>query len=40
MIKIGDKPIIWHIIKLYSHYGVKDFNLALGYKGEIIKISL
>ena len=37
MIKIGDKPIIWHIIKLYSHYGVKDFNLALGYKGEIIK---
>lgn len=37
MVEIGGRPIIWHIMKHYSHYGVKDFTVALGYKGEIIK---
>ena len=37
MVKIGDKPILWHIMKIYAHYGYKDFILALGYKGEMIK---
>jgi glucose-1-phosphate cytidylyltransferase len=37
MVPIGDKPILWHIMKTYSHYGHKDFILCLGYKGEIIK---
>jgi glucose-1-phosphate cytidylyltransferase len=37
MVKIGGKPILWHIMKSYAHYGHKDFNLALGYKAEVIK---
>ena len=37
MVEIGGKPILWHIMKIYSHYGIKDFVLSLGYKGEIIK---
>jgi len=37
MIEIGGKPILWHIMKIYSHYGFKDFVLCLGYKGEMIK---
>lgn len=37
MVKIGDNPILWHIMKLYSHYGFNDFILCLGYKGEVIK---
>ena len=37
MVEIGGKPIIWHIMKIYSHYGHKDFLIALGYKGYIIK---
>jgi len=37
MVKIGDKPILWHIMKIYAHYGFKDFILCLGYKGELIK---
>ncbi|MBT3935651.1 MAG: glucose-1-phosphate cytidylyltransferase [Bacteroidetes bacterium] len=37
MIKIGDKPIIWHIMKIYASSGYKDFVLSLGYKAEIIK---
>ena len=37
MVKVGDKPILWHIMKRYSHYGYKDFILCLGYKGEMIK---
>ncbi len=37
MIMVGDKPILWHIMKLYSHYGFNDFILCLGYKGEVIK---
>ncbi len=37
MVKIGEKPILWHIMKIYAYYGYKDFILNLGYKGEIIK---
>jgi glucose-1-phosphate cytidylyltransferase len=37
MIEIGGKPILWHIMKIYSTYGVKDFIICLGYKGYIIK---
>lgn len=37
MIKIGNKPILWHIMKIYASYGYKDFVLSLGYKAEIIK---
>jgi glucose-1-phosphate cytidylyltransferase len=37
MAMIGDKPIIWHIMKIYSHYGYKDFILSLGYKHHVIK---
>jgi len=37
MVTIGGRPIIWHIMKTYAHYGHKDFYLALGYKSEIIK---
>jgi glucose-1-phosphate cytidylyltransferase len=37
MVEIGGKPILWHIMKLYSHYGFNDFVLCLGYKGYMIK---
>ena len=37
MVLIGGKPILWHIMKIYSHYGYNEFVLALGYKGEMIK---
>jgi glucose-1-phosphate cytidylyltransferase len=37
MIEIGGKPILWHIMKIYSHYGFNDFVICLGYKGHIIK---
>jgi glucose-1-phosphate cytidylyltransferase len=37
MIEIGGKPILWHIMKIYSHYGYHDFIICLGYKGYIIK---
>ncbi len=37
MVEIGGKPILWHIMKIYSHYGIKDFVLSIGYKGEMIK---
>ena len=37
MVEIGDKPILWHIMKIYAHFGFKDFVIALGYKGEHIK---
>lgn len=37
MINIGGKPIIWHIMQRYAHFGHKDFYLALGYKAEIVK---
>ena len=37
MVKIGNKPILWHIMKIYASYGYKDFILSLGYKAENIK---
>lgn len=37
MVEIGGKPILWHIMKLYAHYGYKEFILALGYKGDVIR---
>ncbi|MDI9333925.1 MAG: glucose-1-phosphate cytidylyltransferase [Cytophagales bacterium] len=37
MIEIGGKPILWHILKLYSHHGVNDFIVCCGYKGYVIK---
>lgn len=37
MIEIGGYPILWHIMKIYSHYGVKDFLICCGYKGYVIK---
>ena len=37
MIKIGNKPILWHIMKIYSHYGINDFVVCCGYKSNVIK---
>jgi len=37
MVEIGGRPILWHIMKLYAHYGHKEFYIALGYKGDVIK---
>ena len=37
MVEIGGKPIIWHIMKIYDHYGIRDFVICLGYKGYLIK---
>ncbi len=37
MIEIGGKPILWHIMKIFSHYNINDFVVCCGYKGEIIK---
>jgi len=37
MVPIGNRPILWHIMKTYAHYGHKEFILCLGYKGEVIK---
>jgi glucose-1-phosphate cytidylyltransferase len=37
MIEIGGRPIIWHIMRHYAHYGFKEFFIALGYRGEVIK---
>ncbi len=37
MVEIGGKPILWHIMKIFSAYGIKEFIIALGYKGEYIK---
>lgn len=37
MIEIGERPILWHIMKIYSHYGFNDFVICLGYKGYCIK---
>lgn len=37
MVHIGNKPILWHIMKTYAHYGHDDFVLTLGYKGDDIK---
>ena len=37
MVEIGGRPILWHIMKLYAHYGFREFVVALGYKGDVIK---
>src|SRR6201998_4508801 len=37
MITIGYRPILWHVMKYYAHYGHNDFILCLGYKGDVIK---
>lgn len=37
MVEIGGKPILWHIMKTYSHYGIKEFIICCGYKGYVIK---
>ena len=37
MVEIGGKPILWHIMKIYSHHGIDDFVICLGYKGYLIK---
>jgi glucose-1-phosphate cytidylyltransferase len=37
MVEIGGRPILWHILRHYAYYGFKDFVIALGYKGEVIK---
>ena len=37
MVKIGDKPILWHIMKYYAHYGYNDFIISAGVKAQVIK---
>src|SRR5437879_5732279 len=37
MVPIGERPILWHIMKIYAHYGHRQFILCLGYKGDVIK---
>ena len=37
MVEIGSKPILWHILKIYSSYGINDFIICCGYKGYVIK---
>jgi glucose-1-phosphate cytidylyltransferase len=37
MVPVGERPILWHIMKTYAHFGHKDFILCLGYKGDVIK---
>ena len=37
MVEVGGKPLLWHIMKIYAHYGFNDFILATGYKGDFIK---
>ena len=37
LVKIGNKPIIWHLMKIYSHFGIKNFIICLGYKGQLLK---
>lgn len=37
MVEIGGKPILWHILKTYSHHGINDFVICLGYKGYVLK---
>jgi glucose-1-phosphate cytidylyltransferase len=36
MVTIGERPILWHIMKHYAHFGHREFVLCLGYKGELI----
>ena len=37
MVEVGGKPILWHILKTYSHYGINEFIICCGYKGYVIK---
>ena len=37
MVRIGGRPIIWHILNLYSNYGINDFVILIGYKGYVVK---
>src|SRR5215217_7911719 len=37
MVEVGGQPILWHILRHYAHYGFKEFFIALGYRGEVIK---
>ena len=37
MVYVGTRPILWHLMKIYSHYGFNEFIIALGVKGHIIK---
>lgn len=37
MVEIGGQPILWHIMNIYAHHGFREFIVALGYKGELIK---
>src|SRR4030043_800371 len=37
MVEVGGRPILWHIMKVYAHYGFNEFLIALGYKGDVIK---
>src|SRR5688572_20804494 len=37
MVEIGGMPILWHIMKIYAHWGYRDFCIALGYKGDYIR---
>ncbi len=37
MIEIGGKPLVWHIMKMYSYHGINEFVICLGYKGYMIK---
>ncbi|MEJ0062290.1 MAG: glucose-1-phosphate cytidylyltransferase [Alphaproteobacteria bacterium] len=37
MVEVGGRPLLWHIMKSYSHHGIKDFVICLGYKGYVIK---
>ena len=37
MVEVGGRPILWHILKIYSHYGINDFIICCGYKGYLIK---
>src|SRR3569623_1921791 len=37
MVEVGGRPLLWHIMKIYSHHGIKDFINCLGYKGYVIK---
>ena len=40
LVKIGNKPIIWHVMKIYSYFGINDFIVCLGYKGDLLKKEL
>ncbi|AKJ30998.1 glucose-1-phosphate cytidylyltransferase [Caldimonas brevitalea] len=37
MVEVGGRPVLWHILKLYSHHGINDFIVCLGYKGYVVK---